>query len=88
MEYYPLCRDKLTLGATGRMLRTKDFKYCIYDNGEKREQLFDIEKDPGEMNNLAYNSAYLTVLQKHRELLTEWAEETNDKDFPFIDPVK
>ncbi len=40
------------LGATGRMIRTKKYKYCIYDNGEKREQLFDMEKDPGETTNL------------------------------------
>ena len=71
------------LGATGRMIRTKKYKYCIYDNGEKREQLFDMEKDPGEMNNLAFNSDFVKELNKHRKMITQWAKETNDIDFPY-----
>ena len=72
------------LGGTGRMIRTKSFKYCIYDNGEKREQLFDMEKDPGEMNNLVYNEEYKAQLKEHRELIAQWAKETNDSEFPYF----
>jgi len=72
------------LGATGRMIRTKKFKYCIYDNGEKREQLFDMENDPGEMKNLVYEEGYEKVLNEHRELIGKWAEETNDTEFPYV----
>lgn len=71
------------LGATGRMIRTKKYKYCIYDNGEKREQLFNMEKDPGEMQNLAFIEDYRNELNKHRKLITDWAKETNDIDFPY-----
>lgn len=74
------------LGATGRMIRTKDFKYIIYDNGEKREQLFDMKKDPGEMNNLVYNKKYKAQLEMHRELIAQWAKETNDTEFPYFKP--
>ena len=77
-------RGSTNLGATGRMIRTKKYKYCIYDNGENREQLFDMEEDPGEMNNLVYEKKYLMVLRKHRELIEEWAEETNDIGFPYF----
>jgi arylsulfatase A-like enzyme len=74
------------LGATGRMIRTKNFKYIIYDNGDKREQLLDMEKDPGEMNNLVYNKKYKGQLKEHRDLLVQWAKETNDTEFPYFKP--
>jgi len=62
-----------------RMVRTKRFKYCIYDSGRHREQLIDIENDPGEMNNLAGDEKYKDVLEKHRRLLHSWIKETGDK---------
>jgi arylsulfatase A-like enzyme len=37
----------------GRMLRTQRYKYCVYSEGRHREELVDLEKDPGEMANLA-----------------------------------
>jgi arylsulfatase A-like enzyme len=77
-------RGAVNLGATGRMIRTKDFKYCIYDNGEHREQLFDMENDPGEMNNLAYKTEFEDVLNRHRELILEWMKSTNDNNFPYV----
>ena len=63
----------------GRMLRTTRFKYCIYDSGQHREQLTDLENDPGEMKNLAELDTYKDVLQTHRRLLQEWVERTGDK---------
>jgi choline-sulfatase len=63
----------------GRMVRTKQFKYCIYDSGRHREQLIDMENDPGEMKNLAGDEKYKDVLVKHRRLLHNWVEKTGDK---------
>lgn len=74
------------LGATGRMIRTKKYKYCIYDNGERREQLFNLQTDIGEMNNLVNDDKFSKVLNKHRQLITQWAEETNDTEFPYRNP--
>lgn len=79
-------RGSTNLGATGRMIRTEKYKYCIYDNGEKREQLFDMEHDPGEMNNLAYNKEFEKELNKHREMIATWAKETKDTAFPYQNP--
>ena len=62
-----------------RMVRTKRFKYCIYESGGHREQLIDIENDPGEMENLAENYVYKDVLKGHRRLLRSWVEKTGDK---------
>ncbi len=76
-------RGSKNLGASGRMIRTEKYKYCIYDNGDKREQLFDMEKDPGEMNNLAFNKNFEKELNKHRKMISRWAKETNDTIFPY-----
>ncbi len=76
-------RGKVNLGATGRMIRTEKFKYCIYDNGANREQLFDMENDSLEMNNLVINDKYMGELQKHRKLILSWAKKTNDANFPY-----
>ncbi len=61
-----------------RMLRTAGYKYVAFDRGELREQLTDMMNDPGEMNNLAVDAGYADVLDRHRELLKEWVEETGD----------
>lgn len=71
-------------GVSGRMLRTARYKYTIYNKGECREQLFDMEKDPGEMNNLAIiASEYQSILNQHRQHMAAWAAQTQD-DFPYI----
>ena len=69
----------VTESQNGRMLRTKRFKYCIYDSGSHREQLIDIENDPGEMKNLTEDENYKHVLEKHRRLLQAWVEKIDDK---------
>jgi len=63
----------------GRSLRTDRFKYSIYDSGENREQLIDLQNDPGEMNNLAGRGDYKAVLNKHRRLLRGWVKRTGDR---------
>ena len=53
---------------TGRMLRTREFKYIRYVD-DPVEQLFDMINDPGETKNLAADSAYASALAEHRRLL-------------------
>ena len=77
-------RNVEPFGLRGRMLRTHRFKYCIYDEGTCREQLFDLDTDPGEMINLAVQSEHRDTLRQHRETLTRWAEDTEDLGFPYI----
>lgn len=43
-------------GFTGRMIRTAKWKYFFYTSGE--EFLYDMQKDPGEENNLITSPAY------------------------------
>ena len=73
-------------GASGRMVRTERYKYVVYDTGDGREQLFDLEADPNEMNNLAADPEYQPELNEHRKLISEWAAETGD-EFPLVRPV-
>ena len=62
----------------GRMVRTKRFKYCVYDCGEHREMLIDLQEDPGEMNNLADLPTHQKELNHHRRLLRDWTKQQND----------
>jgi len=62
----------------GRMVRSKRFKYCVFDVGTQRESLVDMEHDPGEMVNLAGKKEYREELERHRKYLAEWCRSTND----------
>ena len=72
------------LGLVGRMARTRRYKYCVYDVGGQREQLFDMESDPGETQNLAVDPNYVEELNKHRALIATWAQQTSDNNFPYV----
>lgn len=89
---YIVVSDKMLEGApldgrkpnpTGRMLRSQRFKYCVYSEGQRRESLVDLEKDPGEMVNLAGDAGYQDILRQHRTMLGEWCRQTRD---PFCIP--
>lgn len=42
------------------------------------EELYDIEKDPDQMNNLASNPEYAALLETHRNVLENWIQENGD----------
>ncbi|MEX0684404.1 MAG: sulfatase-like hydrolase/transferase [Balneolales bacterium] len=70
-------------GVTGRMVRTPQYKYIVYDQGDNREQLFDMLDDPGETTDLTVRPQYVQVLQEHRAYLRQWIQKTDD----FFDRV-
>ena len=43
------------------------------------EELYDLEQDPHEINNLADNPEFADELKAHRALLANWIAETGDK---------
>jgi len=43
------------------------------------EELYDLENDPYEIFNLAKDPAFSTALIEHRNILTKWIKETDDK---------
>jgi choline-sulfatase len=90
---YLVVSDHLIQGAVvdgqkpepeGRMLRNKQFKYWIYNEGKQRETLYDIKNDPGEMVNVASDPKYKAELEKCRKQLYKWAVKTNDAYIKFL----
>lgn len=72
---------KQALGTIGRAIISKKYKYVLYNWGKNKEQLFDLENDPYEMNNLAKNPEFLKILDQYRQHLYEWCKETDDTKF-------
>jgi choline-sulfatase len=61
--------DVLVEFTGGRSVRGDRYKYSVWDSGERRELLVDLDKDPGEMKNLAVDRASTSVLADYRERL-------------------
>ncbi len=62
----------------GRLLVTGRFKY-IATRGQLHE-LYDLDADPYEMNNLINDPAHAAVLDEMRQRLRTWQKQTSDKD--------
>jgi arylsulfatase A-like enzyme len=71
--------DGIIPRAKGRMVRSQRYKYCVYDHGEHRESLVDLESDPGEMINLAGDPQHHKILRQHRQMLAEWCAAVDTK---------
>lgn len=56
----------------GYMVLSQKFKYTVFSHGKNNQQFFDLESDPGEMNNLAEDSSYIQLINKHEEYLKTW----------------
>ena len=67
----------------GRMLPSQRYEYCVYSEGKRRESLVDLEKDPGEMVNLAEDPGHRATLNAHRKMLASWSRQVGDK-FPLV----
>ena len=52
---------------------------AFWDSQRPVEELYDLEKDPHETINLAYDPNYSSVLAEHRRILNDWIEESNDQ---------
>ncbi len=70
--------DGKPINLEGRMIRTRDYKYYIFDHGKQPEMLIDMKNDPGEMENLVGNPDYKKVLDEHREIFAEYKKESGD----------
>ena len=68
----------------GRMVRTDRYKYCHYSQGERNEQLFDLDNDPGETRNLVNAVDRHAILHQHRSLLKHWCRETDDPYLVYL----
>lgn len=63
-----------------RALVTLRYKYVAFSRGLDREQLFDLEADPGEMHNLAVEARHDGLLAEMRRRLAAWCERMEPED--------
>ncbi|MYK39319.1 MAG: DUF4976 domain-containing protein [Gemmatimonadetes bacterium] len=70
-------------GGASRAVLTDRYKYSAYPMGRYREQLVDLQTDPGEMVNLAVNARFKDELDDHRRRLRAWCEKTEDEFLKF-----
>jgi arylsulfatase A-like enzyme len=62
----------------GRMVRTAEYKYNVYNQGDRNEQFFKLTTDPGERINLINNKAYQEEINLHRTYLKDWIKDSGD----------
>ncbi len=65
----------LRLNAAGEL--APRYQACFQPQRPEWE-LFDLQRDPGEMRNLAEDAAYQVVLKRMQNALADWASKTND----------
>lgn len=67
-EYVPR-QSALTEHVGWKALRTGRYRYLVHDDGS--EKLWDLERDPGEYQDVSTDGAYRDVLAEHRRLLLQ-----------------
>lgn len=68
-----------SFGSKGRAVRNQQYKYVVYNKGENRDQLFDLNNDPGEMKDLSENKEYAKVKEELKKQLVNWQKKTGDR---------
>jgi N-sulfoglucosamine sulfohydrolase len=62
-------------------------KYYDLNFGKRtEEELYDVQKDPGQINNLAYNTSYAEIKTDLSKKLMDYLKETNDPRVEGKDP--
>ncbi|MCH2176692.1 MAG: sulfatase-like hydrolase/transferase [Lentisphaeria bacterium] len=72
------CGWEVTSDIKARMVRSQQFKYIIFNQGEPRESLIDMDADPGEMNNLINSVDHAVIIQQHRDYLKDYLQKSAD----------
>ncbi|MDE2724361.1 MAG: sulfatase, partial [Gemmatimonadota bacterium] len=70
--------------GASRAVLTDRYKYSAFPMGRHREQLIDLQDDPGEMVNLAVNARFKNELDDHRRRQRDWCKKTNDRSFTGV----
>ncbi|AXR80407.1 sulfatase-like hydrolase/transferase [Natrarchaeobaculum sulfurireducens] len=68
-----------------RMVRTDRYKY-VY-NGPDVDELYDLEADPAELQNLIDHPDYTAIRRSMRERLIAWMDETDDPNRGWVPDV-
>lgn len=73
---WPVSKRFRELMAAGEMNETQ---LVFFSEERVPEEFYDLENDPHEIHNLAEDPKYAEELERHRQLLAGWIEETGDK---------
>ena len=60
----------------GYSVRTARWRYTLWDDGNKGEQLFDMQADPDERKNLASDPAHASVITNLKQRLRDYARKS------------
>lgn len=73
---WPVSKEFRRMMAAGAMQGAEKLFF-----GEERpaEELYDLLSDPHEINNLAKDPKYASVLEDHQKMLAQWTKDTDDK---------
>lgn len=76
--------------VTGRAIVTQRYRFVVYqyhgqpdyvdevDTSTSMEELYDLQEDPYQLNNLATDGRFQNVIAEHRRRLKRWQEQTGD----------
>ena len=64
-------------------IRSNRYKYIYYNGVWDTNELFDLEKDPYEMNNLIRDSSYRTIGIGLKDQLFQWLQQTKGLQIPL-----
>ncbi|MCA9121716.1 MAG: sulfatase [Planctomycetaceae bacterium] len=73
---WPVSQELRRMMAANEMNATQ---MLFFGAQKPSEELYDLTKDPHEVNNIAGDPKYAEVLAQHRQLLSNWMQETDDQ---------
>jgi arylsulfatase A-like enzyme len=78
-------RDTLFFAYTDSIRSVKNDRYKLieYAGAGRQTQLFDLQSDPGELNNLYGKPEAAAIVSELRQLLARYRDEWNDQDHRF-----
>ena len=88
MNQMPTMQEMRRLNVEGKLIGPQKHYFL---KTKPIEELYDTEKDPHEVNNLAEDSQYKDVLERMRKVHLRWMKETGDVGFipePDFDELK
>jgi uncharacterized sulfatase len=88
MNRMPTMQEMRRLNAEGKL---KGAQKQYFEETKPVEELYDTQKDPHEVNNLAGEPKYKDVLERMRKVHTKWMKETSDIGLipePIFDEMK
>lgn len=84
-DNHPTSKDLRRLHRNGKMTQ---YQEELWFGVRAMEEFYDISADPHQMTNLASDPRYRAELIKHRAVLNDWVEESDDKGMYEESPVQ